>query len=64
MPNVVDMKDGRWRPEVAIWDGKGGGEVIFLDLMADRDAAWERACDVIELVPGDWTDNGRWYVVP
>jgi hypothetical protein len=35
-----------------------------LEPMADADAAWELACDAIEIVPGDWTDSGRWYVVP
>ena len=63
IPRLTDMRDGSWRPEVAIW-GDGKGEVVFLPPMADKDAAWGRACDVIELVPGDWTDSGRWYVVP
>lgn len=58
-PRVTDMKDGTHRPEIIM-----PHDVIFLPPMADADAAWERACDVIELVPGDWTDSGLWYVVP
>jgi hypothetical protein len=61
-PRVTDMRNGRWRPEIIISGAKD--EVVFLELAPDIDAAWERACDVIELVPGDWTDSGRWYVVP
>ena len=56
------MCNGTFRPEVVI-DGAESG-VAFLEPAADADAAWEAACDAIEIVPGDWTDSGRWYVCP
>jgi hypothetical protein len=62
-PRITDMRNGTYRPEVVIADGKRG-DIVFLDPMPDADAAWERACDAVELVPGDWTDSGRWYVCP
>jgi hypothetical protein len=57
------MHDGTFRPEVVIADVTNG-DVTFLEPMPDIDAAWERACDVVEILPGDWTDTGRWYVAP
>ena len=32
--------------------------------MPDINAAWERACDVVEIMPGDWTipDAGTWLL--
>jgi hypothetical protein len=62
IPRVTDMCNGTFRPEVVI-DGAESG-VAFLEPAADADAAWEAACDAIEIVPGDWTDSGRWYVCP
>jgi hypothetical protein len=63
IPRLTDMRNGTFRPEVVIDDGKMG-DIVLLGPMVDADAAWEYACDVVELVPGDWTDNGRWYVCP
>jgi hypothetical protein len=63
IPRLTDMRDGRWRPELSL-PTTGEADIVLLEPMADADAAWERARDVIELVPGDWTDNGRWYVCP
>jgi hypothetical protein len=63
IPRVSDMHDGTFRPEVVYDDADAGGIHMFAPL-PDANAAWEYACDVCELVPGDWTDSGRWYVVP
>jgi hypothetical protein len=57
------MRNGKFRPEVVIDDGKMG-DIVFLNPVASADEAWEKACDEVELVPGDWTDNGRQYVCP
>jgi hypothetical protein len=61
IPHITDMRDGTFRPEVVIDDGKGG-DIIFLEPMATVDAAWDRACDEIELTSGEWSDDGRRYV--
>ena len=63
IPRVTDMHDGTFRPEIVIDDGSTG-DIIFLEPMPSISAAWERACDAIEIVPGDWTDSGNHYVVP
>lgn len=59
IPRVTALLDGSFRPEIILPDGS-----IFLAPMASADAAWEVACDTIELVDGDWTDSGLWYVCP
>ena len=58
------MLDGSFRPEIVIDDRSPTGEIVLLEPMANADAAWGRACDAVEIVPGDWTDSGRWYVAP
>lgn len=63
IPRVTDMHNGTFRPEIVIHDG-AMGDIAFLKPTTSADAAWEFVCDTIELVAGDWTDNGRWYVVP
>jgi hypothetical protein len=63
IPRVTDMRNGFFRPEVVIGDGSMS-DIAFLQPMASADEAWERACDAIELVPGDWADNGLWYACP
>jgi hypothetical protein len=62
-PRVTDMLNDTFRPEVVIC-GVAESAIAFLEPMVDADAAWERACDAVEIVPGDWTDSGRWYVCP
>jgi hypothetical protein len=62
IPHMSDMRDGTFRPEIVIDDGKGG-DIRFFEPVPTKRAAWGRACDEIELTPGEWNDAGRYECV-
>jgi len=61
-PRYTNMRRGHFRPEIVVDDGLLGDVVLLEPTAADADSAWERACDAIELIRGEWTDSGRRYV--
>jgi hypothetical protein len=55
--HMSDMRDGTFRPEIVIDDGKGG-DIRFFEPVPTKRAAWGRACDEIELTRASGTKPG------